>query len=468
MTSSIHYISTRGQDAPISFADALLAGLARDGGLYLPTAWPQFAAGELESMAGMPYAEISARIMAKFTGDDISLDELLIMTRNAYATFSAEDVTPLTRVNDQIHLCELYHGPTIAFKDVAMQVLSRLFDHQLEKRGTKAVILGATSGDTGSAALEAFRDRNMVDIFILYPDGRVSPVQEQQMTSVIANGAYAVAVGGDFVDCQAIVKSLFGDLDFRDRVGLSAINSINWARLMPQIVYYVTSSLALGGLERPLTFAVPTGNFGNIFAGYAAMKMGLPVKRFICASNRNDILTRFFDTGTMERRMVEPSLSPSMDIQVSSNFERLMFELLGRDGDQTRDIMNRFNQSGEFTLTRDMMGSDIDLFTGFRCDDAATLDEIGQTWRNDGIMVDPHSAIGLAAARAATATSDDDHIVALACAHPAKFPDAVEKATGIRPELPPHLADLMERPHQRMTIAATADAVADLITEHKR
>jgi threonine synthase len=293
-------------------------------------------------------------------------------------------------------------------------------------------------------------------------------VQEQQMTSVIANGAYAVAVGGDFDDCQAVVKSLFGDLDFRDQVGLSAINSINWARLMPQIVYYVTSTLALGGLERPLTFAVPTGNFGNIFAGYAAMKMGLPVKRFICASNRNDILTRFFDTGKMERRMVEPSLSPSMDIQVSSNFERLMFELLGRDGDQTRDIMNRFSQSGEFTLTRDMMGSDIDLFTGFRCDDAATLDEIGQTWRNDGIMVDPHSAIGLAAARAATATSDDDHIVALACAHPAKFPDAVEKATGIRPELPPHLADLMERPHQRMTIAATADAVADLITEHKR
>ena len=463
----MQYISTRGQDAPISFADALLAGLARDGGLYLPTEWPQFADGELMAMASMPYAEVAARIMAKFTGDDLSFDELLGISQNAYATFSADEVTPLTRINDQIHLCELYHGPTIAFKDVAMQVLSRLFDYELKKRGSKAVILGATSGDTGSAALEAFRGRNMVDIFILYPDGRVSPVQEQQMTSVIADGAHAVAVAGDFDDCQAIVKSLFGDLAFRDHVGLSAINSINWARLMPQIVYYVTSVLALGGLEKPISFAVPTGNFGNIFAGYAAMKMGLPIKQFICASNRNDILTRFFDTGVMERRMVEPSLSPSMDIQVSSNFERLMFELLGRDGAQTRDIMTRFNNTGQFTLTRDMMASDINMFSGFRCDDAATLNEISQTWRNDGIMVDPHSAIGLAAGREA-AKSSDDQIVALACAHPAKFPDAVEKATGIRPELPPHLADLMERQHQRLTAAATTDAVAGLIQNHSR
>ncbi len=463
----MQYISTRGQDAPISFADALLAGLARDGGLYLPTEWPQFADGELMAMASMPYAEVAARIMAKFTGDDLSFDELLGISQNAYATFSADEVTPLTRINDQIHLCELYHGPTIAFKDVAMQVLSRLFDYELKKRGSKAVILGATSGDTGSAALEAFRGRNMVDIFILYPDGRVSPVQEQQMTSVIADGAHAVAVAGDFDDCQAIVKSLFGDLAFRDHVGLSAINSINWARLMPQIVYYVTSVLALGGLEKPISFAVPTGNFGNIFAGYAAMKMGLPIKQFICASNCNDILTRFFDTGVMERRMVEPSLSPSMDIQVSSNFERLMFELLGRDGAQTRDIINRFNNTGQFTLTRDMMASDINMFSGFRCDDAATLNEISQTWRNDGIMVDPHSAIGLAAGREA-AKSSDDQIVALACAHPAKFPDAVEKATGIRPELPPHLADLMERQHQRLTAAATTDAVAGLIQNHSR
>lgn len=463
----MQYISTRGQDAPISFADALLAGLARDGGLYLPTEWPQFADGELMAMTNMPYAEVAARIMAKFTGDDLSFDELLGISQNAYATFSANNVTPLTRINDQIHLCELYHGPTIAFKDVAMQVLSRLFDHELKKRDSKAVILGATSGDTGSAALEAFRGRNMVDIFILYPDGRVSPVQEQQMTSVIADGAYAVAVAGDFDDCQAIVKSLFGDLAFRDHVGLSAINSINWARLMPQIVYYVTSVLALGGLEKPISFAVPTGNFGNIFAGYAAMKMGLPIKHFICASNRNDILTRFFDTGVMERRVVEPSLSPSMDIQVSSNFERLMFELLGRDGAQTRDIMTRFNSTGQFTLTRDMMASDINMFSGFRCDDAATLNEISQTWRQDGIMVDPHSAIGLAAAREA-AKSSDDQIVALACAHPAKFPDAVEKATGVRPELPPHLADLMERPHQRLTAAATSDAVASLIQNHSR
>ncbi|HCP17773.1 MAG TPA: threonine synthase, partial [Alphaproteobacteria bacterium] len=399
----MQYISTRGQDAPISFADALLAGLARDGGLYLPTEWPQFADGELMAMASMPYAEVAARIMAKFTGDDLSFDELLGISQNAYATFSADEVTPLTRINDQIHLCELYHGPTIAFKDVAMQVLSRLFDYELKKRGSKAVILGATSGDTGSAALEAFRGRNMVDIFILYPDGRVSPVQEQQMTSVIADGAHAVAVAGDFDDCQAIVKSLFGDLAFRDHVGLSAINSINWARLMPQIVYYVTSVLALGGLEKPISFAVPTGNFGNIFAGYAAMKMGLPIKQFICASNCNDILTRFFDTGVMERRMVEPSLSPSMDIQVSSNFERLLFELLGRDGAKTAAVMQNFAASGHFTLDANVMERAYALFTAYRLDDAGTVAEIATTAKNDGMILDPHSAVGLSAARRAHA-----------------------------------------------------------------
>jgi threonine synthase len=348
-----------------------------------------------------------------------------------------------------------------------MQVLSRLFDQALARQGRRAVILGATSGDTGSAALEAFRDRQMVDIFILYPDGRVSPVQEQQMTSVIADGAYAVAVEGDFDDCQSIVKTLFGDLDFRDRIGLSAINSINWARLMPQMVYYVTSALALGGLERPVSFSVPTGNFGNIFAGYAVMKMGLPVHKFICASNRNDILARFFDHGVMERRTVEPSLSPSMDIQVSSNFERLMFELLDRDGDHTRALMERFSATGQFTLTRDMVNDDIDLFSGFRCDDEATLAEIARTWKDDGILMDPHSAVGLAAAREAAKT-DDHQIVALACAHPAKFPDAVEKATGIRPELPDHLRDLMQRPHQNINASASSHEVAALIDSKKR
>jgi len=467
MSEEIRYISTRGNDGPISFETALLSGLARDGGLYLPTAWPRFADGELAAMASMPYAEVAARIMAKFTGPDFGFDDLLALSREAYTSFSSPGVAPLKPINDQIHLCELFYGPTIAFKDVAMQVLSRLFDQALARKGQRAVILGATSGDTGSAALEAFRDRQMVDIFILYPDGRVSPVQEQQMTSVIADGAYAVAVKGDFDDCQGIVKHLFGDLEFRDRIGLSAVNSINWARLMPQMVYYVTSALALGGLEKPVSFSVPTGNFGNIFAGYAVMKMGLPVHQFICASNRNDILARFFDHGVMERRAVEPSLSPSMDIQVSSNFERLIFELLDRDGDQTRAFMKRFSDIGQFTLTRDMVNDDINLFSGFRCDDEATLAEIARTWKDDGVLVDPHSAVGLAAAREAAKT-DDHKIVALACAHPAKFPDAVEKATGLWPELPDHLSDLMQRPHQNVNCSASAIEVAALIDSKKR
>ena len=476
--TDIHYISTRGdakkggRDA-LGFEEALLTGLARDGGLYLPNAYPRFEAGELDAMAAMPYAEVAARVMAKFTCKDMGFDALLRLCRDAYAGFSAPEITPLKRINDQIYLCELFHGPTIAFKDIAMQVLARLFDVALAKQGRRAVILGATSGDTGSAALEAFKGRDMVDIFILYPDGRVSPVQEQQMTSVIAEGAYAVAVSGDFDACQDIVKRLFGDLALRDNLGLSAVNSINWARLMPQIVYYVVSVLALkqqGQQGREVSFAVPTGNFGNIFAGYVAMQMGLPIKRLICASNRNDILARFFEGGVMERRTVEPSLSPSMDIQVSSNFERLMFELLGRDGAMTRALMEEFAATGKFTLSRDMVSDDIDVFWGFRADDAETLAEIARTWAESAILLDPHSAVGVAAARTYSAShaSHDELVVALACADAAKFPDAVEKATRMRPPLPPHLADLMTRKTQKLTAAPTAEAVAELIESKKR
>ena len=470
--TEIHYISTRGDakkgggDA-LGFEEALLTGLARDGGLYLPHAYPRFAAGELDAMAAMPYAEVAARIMAKFTGADMGFDALLRLCHDAYAGFSAPEITPLKRINDQIYLCELFHGPTIAFKDIAMQVLARFFDVALAKQGRRAVILGATSGDTGSAALEAFKGREMVDIFILYPDGRTSPVQEQQMTSVIAEGAYAVAVAGDFDACQDIVKRLFGDLPLRDRLGLSAVNSINWARLMPQIVYYVVSALALREQGREISFAVPTGNFGNIFAGYVAMQMGLPIKRLICASNRNDILARFFAGGVMERRAVEPSLSPSMDIQVSSNFERLMFELLGRDGAMTRGLMEEFAATGKFTLRRDMVRDDIDVFWGFRADDAETLAEIAQTWAESKILLDPHSAVGVAAARA-YGTSHDELVVALACADAAKFPDAVEKAVGMRPPLPPHLADLMTRKTRKLTAKPDAEAVATLIENKKR
>ena len=327
------YISTRGSDGPLSYEQALLNGLARDGGLYLPTSWPKFSSAEIAAMKGLSYPELAARIMAPFTKGEVSEAELLQMAEDAYGAFTHPDVAPLTSLHeDNLHVLELFSGPTIAFKDYAMQFLSRAFDRALSKAGKRAVILGATSGDTGSAALEAFKGREAVDVFILFPEGRVSPVQQKQMTSVNATGAHAIALKGDFDDCQALVKAAFNDAAFRDETGLSAVNSINWARLMPQVVYYFASALKVGAPDKSVAFSVPTGNFGNVFAGWVAMQMGLPIAKFIVASNRNDILTRFFETGVMARDGVNPSLSPSMDIQVSSNFERLLFEMLGRDG----------------------------------------------------------------------------------------------------------------------------------------
>ena len=468
------FVSTRGKDnaiegQPIGFEDALLAGLARDGGLYLPAYWPRFTESELESLKNLSYAEVAAVIMARFTDGEIDEAEMAGLTEATYRDFTDPAVAPLRAVDDNLHLCELFHGPTIAFKDYAMQFLARAFDRALSRRGKRAVILGATSGDTGSAALEAFRDRDFVDIFILFPEGRVSAVQQRQMTSVIAKGAHAVAVAGDFDDCQDIVKGLFGDLAFRDKVGLSAINSINWARLMPQIVYYFTTALALGAPQRKIAFAVPTGNFGNIFAGYAAAAMGLPIERLICASNRNDILTRFFATGSMQRQQVEPSLSPSMDIQVSSNFERLLFLMLDRDAEALRKMMAEFRETGCFNVSPAVLETAHQLFSGYCFDDSATLDEISCTHQSSGMLIDPHSAVGLAAARAARQdglVSATTPIISLACAHPAKFPDAVARATGITPALPAHLADLMQREERVYSVAAEMDAVAALVLRH--
>jgi threonine synthase len=304
-------------------------------GLYLPTSYPRFSDEEIAAMRGLSYAELAGLVMARFTDGEIEADELTAMAADAYAGFDDPVVAPLRHLTGDIHVLELFHGPTIAFKDYAMQFLARAFDRALRRSAQQAVILGATSGDTGSAALEAFQGRDAIDVFILFPEGRVSPVQQRQMTSVIAEGAHAVAVHGDFDDCQAIVKQLFNQHDFRDSVNLSAVNSINWARLMPQIVYYFSAALALGAPQQKVAFSVPTGNFGNVFAGYVARQMGLPIERLIVASNQNDILTRFFEQGAMRREAVNPSLSPSMDIQVSSNFERLLFEMLGRDGVET-------------------------------------------------------------------------------------------------------------------------------------
>ncbi len=467
----MEYISTRGQDGPVSFETALLNGLARDGGLYLPVSWPRFSPDEIRALSGQPYAAVAASVMARFCDAEVSEDELHEMASDAYHSFTDDAVAPLRPMDDGIYLLELFYGPTIAFKDYAMQFLSRAFERALRRTQKRAVILGATSGDTGSAALEAFRGRDNVDIFILFPRGRVSPVQQKQMTSVLDAGAYAIAVDGDFDDCQALVKACFNDSAFRDEVGLSAVNSINWARLMPQLVYYFTSALSLGAPENKVAFCVPTGNFGNVFAGWTAMQMGLPVERFIVASNRNDILTRFFATGSMDRADVRPSLSPSMDIQVSSNFERMLFELLGRDGDAVRALMTQFSQTGVFSVSAEVLKEAGSVFSGFCLDDEGTTAEIRRSFDKEQYLIDPHSAVGLAGARAArqqALVDADTPIISLACAHPAKFPDAVQHSTGKRPELPPTLSDLMRREERMLNIGNDKMALQALIKQRRR
>ena len=467
----MQFISTRGQDGPVSFETALLNGLARDGGLYLPETWPQFSLDEIRGMQGKSYAELAGLIMSRFTQGDIDLEEMTDLARQTYASFTHPDIAPLKPVSDDIHVLELFYGPTIAFKDYAMQFLSRAFDRALTRQNRTAVILGATSGDTGSAALEAFKGRQSVDVFILFPEGRVSAVQQKQMTSVSADGAHAVAVAGDFDDCQDMVKACFNDAVFRDEMNLSAVNSINWARLMPQIVYYFSSALKVGAPDKPVAFCVPTGNFGNVFAGWVAAQMGLPVERFIVASNRNDILTRFFATGTMQRRSVDPSLSPSMDIQVSSNFERLLFELLDRDGLGVAALMRQFAQTGSFDVAEGVLQTALSTFTGFCLDDEGTRAEIKATYAQTGMIIDPHSAVGLAGARDARAkglVGADTPIISLACAHPAKFPDAVHSACDVYPELPEHLSDLMDREELMLKAENDMAAVQALLRSERR
>ena len=467
----MEFISTRGKDGPISFETALLNGLARDGGLYLPVSWPCFSRDEIRRMRALSYAELAGLIMSRFTDGEIDQVEMTSIAQQSYADFTHPDVAPLRPVAENIHMLELFYGPTIAFKDYAMQFLSRVFDRVLTQQKRTAVILGATSGDTGSAALEAFKGRGSVDVFILFPDGRVSPVQQKQMTSISAKGAHAVAVSGDFDDCQDMVKACFNDETFRDEMNLSAVNSINWARLMPQIVYYFASALKVGAPDQPVAFCVPTGNFGNVFAGWVAAKMGLPVEKFIVASNRNDILTRFFVTGTMQRRSVDPSLSPSMDIQVSSNFERLLFELLDRDGVEVAKLMKRFAKSGSFDVAENVLRSALSLFSGFCLDDDGTKAEIRSTYQQTGMVIDPHSAVGLAGARQARSSglvSQDTPIISLACAHPAKFPDAVQSACGIYPGLPEHLANLMQRDDVMLTAENDMEAVQALLRAERR
>jgi threonine synthase len=443
----MHYVSTRGQAPALDFSGVLLAGLAEDGGLYVPESWPHFTPAELRALRGLPYPELAARVMAPFVGNAIPFPTLERLCAEAYAGFGHAAIAPLVQLDTELFALELFHGPTLAFKDMAMQLLGRLFDHVLTERDTRVTIVGATSGDTGSAAIEACAGRERVDIAILHPHNRTSPVQRLQMTTVLAPNVCNIAVEGTFDDCQDLVKAMFADAPFRAALHLSAVNSINWARIAAQIPYYIAAGLALGAPDREVAFAVPTGNFGNVLAAWAARRMGLPVARLVIGSNRNDILARFLAANDMSVQGVEPSLSPSMDIQVSSNFERLLFELLGRDAAATAATMRDFRASGRMAVPEPAWREATSLFEGFRLDDAGTLAEIARLHASCGYLADPHSAIGIAAARARPAGRGVP-MVAAATAHPAKFPDAMERATGIRPPLPARLADLYERPER--------------------
>ncbi len=440
----MRYVSTRGQAPVVDFADALLAGLARDGGLYVPESWPALAADEIRALAGVPYAEAAYRVTRPFVGDAIPEATYRRILDDTYARFDHAATAPLVQLAPNHWLLELFHGPTIAFKDYAMQLLGNLFNHVLEERGERVTIVGATSGDTGSAAIEACKDREAIDVFILYPHNRVSEVQRRQMTTVASANVHAFAVEGTFDDCQAMLKALFNDATFRDEVSLTGVNSINWARILGQVVYYFVAAAALGAPDRKVSFAVPTGNFGNIYAGYVARRMGLPVSQLVLATNANDILSRTLATGTMKRGEVIPSLSPSMDIQVASNFERFLFDLVGRDGSRVAQQMAAFADTGELALAPGLWREATAMFTGYRLDDAGTIEEIRESLARTGQVLDPHSAIGVAGGRVARPDASVP-MVSLATAHPAKFPDAVKQATGRVPELPPHMADIYSR-----------------------
>jgi threonine synthase len=444
----MRYVSTRGTAPVLDFDDTVRAGLANDGGLYVPEHWPLLQ----DPLPSGTYAQLAEQVMWPYVAGSISPRAWELMCLETYATFRHPAVCPLVQIGDDEWLLELFHGPTLAFKDVALQLVGRVFDYVLGARGDRVTIVGATSGDTGSAAIEAIRGRAHADIVMLFPAGRVSDVQRRQMTTVDAPNVRAVAVEGTFDDCQDLVKAMFNDEPFRARMRLSAVNSINWARVMAQIVYYVAACRALGAsATRPVRFSVPTGNFGNVFSGWVAREMGLPIEQFVVGSNTNDIVARLVDTGVMVTRPVVPTLSPSMDIQVSSNVERLLFELNGRDGGLTAEQMKRFRTTAELSLEADQHDTIRSVFAAARVDDDATIVEMAVVHGETGLLVDPHTAVGLAAARV-VAADPGVATVTLATAHPAKFPDAVERATGVRPELPEHLSDLLERRERYDTI----------------
>ena len=464
------YISTRDSHTPparLDFAAVLLAGLAPDGGLYVPQSWPSFDSSMLRALRGQSYAEIAFRVTTPFLDGVIAPAQWRAMIEDAYQGFDDPAVAPLRELGDGLHLLELFHGPTLAFKDYALQLVGRLFDHVLAARRARVTIIGATSGDTGSAAIAACRDREAIDIFMLYPKGRISEVQRRQMTTVDAPNVHAIAVDGTFDDCQDLVKAMFADAKFRDQLALSAVNSINWARIMAQLVYYVSAAVALGAPECPVSFAVPTGNFGNVYAAHVARRMGLPVAQLIIGTNRNDILARFFNRGDMTIGEVEPSLSPSMDIQVSSNFERLYYELKRGDATATAAAMREFRRTGTLPATPAEWREAAALFDAARVDDDATLAEIAATARATGIVLDPHGAVAVAAARMKRRDKTQP-MVALATAHPAKFPDAVERAIGTKPAMPARLKEIFTLPERTPSLPNNLAAVEDFVRQRAR
>lgn len=462
----MQYVSTRGEAPVLGFSDTLLAGLARDGGLYLPREWPTFSAADIRAMRGLAYPELAVRLLTPFLGGEIEGGTFSRIATEAYATFRHPAVCPLVQIGPNRFVLELFHGPTLAFKDVAMQLLARLMDHVLSERGERATIAGATSGDTGGAAIEAFAGRDRTDIFILFPHGRVSPVQQRQMTTSVSANVHALAIEGNFDDCQALVKEMFNDHGFRDRVALSGVNSINWARIMAQIVYYFSSALSLGAPDRPVSFTVPTGNFGDIFAGYAAKRMGLPIERLTIATNDNDILFRALEDGVYETRGVVATTSPSMDIQLSSNFERLLFEASGRDAATVRGYMGNLKQSGAFTIEPGPLGRIREEFAAGRSPMRETADTIRRTLEASGYLLDPHTATAVHVAESINVSATP--MVLLGTAHPAKFPAAVKAAADIEPQLPVWLSDLMGREEKLTVLPSSIKMVEEYVSRHTR
>ena len=456
----VQYISTRGDAPHLNFSEVTLAGLAVDGGLYVPQSWPQLDNKQIRNLRGLSYPQLATELLGYFA-TDLSRSTISTLTQSAYQNFSHQAIAPLKQLDTSLYFMELFNGPTLAFKDFALQFLGQLFSHLLSGQNKSCTIIGATSGDTGSAAIEAVRGLDAVTLFMLHPEGKVSEVQRRQMTTVLDENIHNLAVSGTFDDCQSLVKAMFNDPAFRNKHNLSAVNSINWARIAAQVVYYFRAALELGAPDVEVNFSVPTGNFGNVFAGYIAKRMGLPIRHLIIGSNSNDILTRFFETGKMQQRGVNPTLSPSMDIQVSSNFERFLFELFDRDGQHISKLMNTFAKEGEFSIDSNALSKAQQIFRAHRLDDGETQKEMARLYRETGEIIDPHSIIGVTAARKHHSSSIPT--IALGTAHPAKFANAVSAAIGVKVELPPRAQGIMQAEERMQKVDNNLDQIQTLI-----